>query len=60
MVHIEKNQTKSYIKKDDKSIPELTLRLRYMIEDFDELIKAELNNKLFFSKPQLERQSSHS
>lgn len=58
MGHIEKNQTKSYTKKDDisiselnhrlrskiENITELNLRLRHMIEDFDKLINAEFNN----------------
>lgn len=58
MENTEKNQVKSYLKKDDP-LSGLNLRLRYMVEDFDELINAELNNRRLFTKPRLERQSFH-
>jgi hypothetical protein len=40
----EKNGVTSYINKDDDPISGLHLRLRYMVEDFDELINPEHTN----------------
>ncbi len=44
MKDTEKNQIKSYINKDEDTISELNLRLRYMIEDFDKRTNTEHDN----------------
>lgn len=44
MEHIEKNAAKSYTRKDEDPVSGLNLRLRHMIEDFDELINTEHDN----------------
>lgn len=45
MEYREKKAAKSYTQQDEDPILGLNLRLRYMIEDFDQLIKADCDNR---------------